>query len=60
MSKCSATVLAVCGSVGFVDPGITFGNPARVRMSGACPPPAPSTWNALMERPSMAAMVEAT
>ena len=46
MSRCSATVLTVCGSVGLVDPGSTFGSPAMVRMSGACPPPAPSTWNA--------------
>ena len=46
MSRCSATVLTVCGRVGLVEPGSTFGSPAMVRMSGACPPPAPSTWNA--------------
>ena len=48
MSRCSATVLTVCGRVGFVDPGMTCGRPAIVRMSGACPPPAPSTWKAWM------------
>ena len=46
MSRCSATVLTVCGRVGLVEPGITCGSPAIVRMSGACPPPAPSTWKA--------------
>ena len=53
-------MFTVCGSVGFVDPGITFGSPANVMMSGECPPPAPSTWNALIDRPAMAAMVDAT
>ncbi len=53
-------VLTVCGSVGFVDPGMTLGSPAIVRMSGACPPPAPSQWNAWMERPPIAATVLAT
>ncbi len=60
MSRCSATVFSVCGSVGFVEPGMTFGSPASVRMSGACPPPAPSTWKALIDRPAIAAMVDAT
>ncbi len=60
MSRCSATVLTVCGSVGLVEPGMMCGSEARVRMSGAWPPPAPSMWKAWMERPSMAAMVEST
>ena len=60
MSRCSATVLTVCGRVGLVDPGMTCGSPARVRMSGACPPPAPSTWKALIDRPAMARIVEST
>ena len=53
-------MFTVCGSVGLVDPGSTFGSPASVRMSGECPPPAPSTWNALIDRPPIAAIVEAT
>jgi hypothetical protein len=44
MSRCSSTVLTVCGRVGFVELGSTFGCPATVMMSGACPPPAPSVW----------------
>ena len=60
MSRCSATVLTVCGSVGLVDPGITCGSEATVRMSGAWPPPAPSVWKAWMERPAIAPMVEST
>ena len=58
MSRCSATVLTVCGSVGFVDPGITWGSEATSMMSGAWPPPAPSVWNAWIERPAMAATVD--
>ncbi len=46
MSRCSATVLTVCGRVGFVDDGSTFGNEAIRMMSGAWPPPAPSVWYA--------------
>ena len=34
MSRCSATVLTVCGSVGFVDPGMTCGWPQIFMMSG--------------------------
>ena len=60
MSRCSATVLTVCGSVGLVDPGMTWGSEATVRMSGACPPPAPSTWKAWIERPPIAATVDST
>ncbi len=35
MSRCSATVFTVCGSVGLVEPGMTFGSDAIERMSGA-------------------------
>jgi urease subunit alpha len=42
MSRCSSRVLTVCGRVGLVELGITFGCEATVMMSGACPPPAPS------------------
>ena len=35
MSRCSSTVLTVCGRVGFVDDGSTLGNDATVMMSGA-------------------------
>ncbi len=35
MSRCSGTVFTVCGSVGFVEPGMTWGSPATVMMSGA-------------------------
>ena len=35
MSRCSSTVLTVCGRVGLVDDGRTFGWPATVMMSGA-------------------------
>ena len=44
MSRCSSTVLTVCGRVGLVEDGRMFGWPATVMMSGACPPPAPSVW----------------
>ena len=44
MSRCSSTVLTVCGRVGLVDDGSTLGRPATVMMSGAWPPPAPSVW----------------
>ncbi len=60
MSRCSATVFTVCGSVGLVEPGMTCGWPATVRMSGAWPPPAPSAWKAWIDRPAMAARVDST
>ena len=44
MSRCSSTVLTVCGIVGLVDEGRTLAWPARTMMSGAWPPPAPSVW----------------
>ena len=44
MSRCSSSVLTVCGRVGLVEDGSTFGCAATVMMSGACPPPAPSVW----------------
>jgi hypothetical protein len=37
MSRCSATVFAVCGRVGFVDPGRMFSSAAIERMSGSVP-----------------------
>ena len=47
-------MLTVCGRVGLVDPGMTFGCEATVMMSGACPPPAPSVWYAWIDRPAIA------
>ncbi len=44
MSSSSSTELTPYGSVGLVDDGSTFGSPVTRRMSGACPPPAPSVW----------------
>ncbi|COW30413.1 Uncharacterised protein [Mycobacterium tuberculosis] len=44
MSRCSSRVFTVCGRVGLVELGSTFGCAATVMMSGACPPPAPSVW----------------
>ena len=35
MSRCSSTVFLVCGSVGLVDAGSTYGSPASFKMSGA-------------------------
>ena len=35
MSRCSSTVFTVCGRVGLVDDGSTFGCEATVMMSGA-------------------------
>ena len=58
MSRCSATVLTVCGRVGLVEPGMTWGCEATLMMSGACPPPAPSAWKAWMERPPIADSVD--
>ena len=60
MSKCSATASRPNGSVGFIDDPITFGIPARLRASGVCPPPQPSTWKAWAVRPSSTAMVSRT
>ena len=58
MSRCSATVLTVCGRVGFVERR----QDVRVRgdrmMSGACPPPAPSVWYAWIDRPPIASSVD--
>ena len=54
MSKCSSMVLTVSGLVGFVLDGITLACPTTVRMSGACPPPAPSVWYVCMARPLIA------
>ena len=42
MSRCSSRVFTVCGRVGLVELGSTFGYEAIRMMSGACPPPAPS------------------
>ena len=53
-------MLTVCGSVGLVEPGMTCGYDAIDRMSGACPPPAPSTWNAWIPRPAIAFSVDST
>ena len=39
---------------------MTFGSPATLMMSGACPPPAPSVWKAWIVRPAIAAMVSST
>ena len=58
MSRCSATVLTVWGSVGLVEPGSTLGWPAISMMSGAWPPPAPSVWKAWIQRPPMARSVD--
>ena len=58
MSRCSATVLTVCGRVGLVDDGSTFGNDAIRMMSGAWPPPAPSVWYAWIVRPAIASIVD--
>ncbi len=60
MSRCSSRVLTVCGRVGFVELGRTFGAAATVMMSGAWPPPAPSVWYAWMARPAIAARVSST
>jgi len=50
-------VFTVCGRVGFVDDGNTFGCDATVMMSGACPPPAPSVWKVWIDLPAIAASV---
>jgi hypothetical protein len=60
MSRCSSRVLTVCGRVGFVLLGSTFGCAATVMTSGACPPPAPSVWYAWMDLPRTAASVVST
>src|SRR6266568_3658255 len=54
MSRCSSSVFTVKGRVGLVDEGSTFGSPHTRRMSGACPPPAPSVWKVWMVRPRQA------
>ncbi len=46
--------------VGLVDDGRKLSSPTTRRMSGACPPPAPSVWKAQMPRPPTAAMVFST
>ena len=53
-------MLTVWGRVGLVDDGITFGWPATVMMSGACPPPAPSVWKVWIDRPPIASSVDST
>ena len=58
MSRCSATVLTVCGRVGLVEDGSTFGCAATSMMSGAWPPPAPSVWYAWIVRPAIASSVD--
>ncbi len=60
MSRCSASVLTVCGRVGLVDDGSTLGCAATVMMSGAWPPPAPSVWYVWIDRPAIAASVDST
>ena len=40
------------------EPGMTCASAAISRMSGACPPPAPSAWNAWMDRPAIALTVD--
>ena len=60
MSRCSSRVFTVKGRVGFVDEGSTFGSPAILMMSGACPPPAPSVWKAWIVRPLKARIVSST
>lgn len=44
-------VLTVCGRVGLVELGRTYGSETTLMMSGACPPPAPSVWYAWIVRP---------
>ena len=44
MSRCSANVFTVNGRVGFVEDGRTLDSLATFKISGACPPPAPSVW----------------
>ena len=46
--------------VGLVELGKKFASPTTRRMSGACPPPAPSVWKAHRLRPWVAAMVFST
>lgn len=60
MSRCSSTVLTVCGRVGLVDAGSMLGSDTAVIMSGAWPPPAPSTWKACRVRPATASKVSPT
>ena len=51
-------MFTVCGRVGLVDEGSTFGNDAIRMMSGAWPPPAPSVWYAWIVRPAIASTVD--
>ena len=44
MSRCSSMVFTVKGIVGLVEEGRQLISPQTRRMSGACPPPAPSVW----------------
>ena len=60
MSRCSSAVLRVKGSVGLVEDGRMLGSCARVMMSGAWPPPAPSVWKVWMTRPPIARRVSST
>lgn len=60
MSMCSLTVLTVNGRVGLVEAGSTFRRLTMVIMSGAWPPPAPSTWKTWIGWSPMALMVSAT
>ena len=53
----SSNAAGVNGLVGLVEDGTTFGQPLTARISGACPPPAPSVWYIWMVRPATAAMV---
>ncbi|CAM5638003.1 hypothetical protein SALBM135S_02932 [Streptomyces alboniger] len=49
-------MLTVCGRVGLVELG-SMGGETAVIMSGACPPPPPSTWKACRVRPATASNV---
>ena len=46
--------------MGLVDDGSTLASPTTFKMSGACPPPAPSVWKVWMVRPLKAATVSST
>ena len=61
MSRCSATVLTVCGSVGLVEPGSTIGRPASLRMSGRVPAArALDVERVRCDRPAIASIVDST
>ena len=57
MGRPSSRAFRVKGLVGLVDEGRQCGTPVTRMMSGAWPPPAPSTWYMWIVRPPMAAMV---